>query len=72
MLAVTGPVQQLAAASRQFQLPSSQDIPSVSPNIPDYRKINFIEYDDARYGASAQRKRAIARWKKEVSPAVAC
>jgi iron(III) transport system substrate-binding protein len=69
--ALTGPVQQLAAASRQFQLPSSQDIPSVSPNTPDFRKINFIKYDYARYGASAERKRLIARWEKEVNPAVA-
>jgi iron(III) transport system substrate-binding protein len=59
-------VQQIAFASRQFQLPSSAGIPSVDRRVPDFKVIKFIDYDYAKYGASAERKRLISRWEREV------
>ena len=39
----------------------------MDPNVPDFKKIKLIPYDSARYGASAERKRLIARWEKDVN-----
>jgi iron(III) transport system substrate-binding protein len=39
----------------------------VDPNVPDFKKIKLIKYDYAKYGASAERRRLIARWEKEVN-----
>ena len=64
--ALTPQAQQFGAASRQFQLPSNKATP-VDPNVPDFKKIKLISYDYAKYGASAERKRLIARWEKDVN-----
>ncbi len=63
--ALTAPAQQIAAATRQFQLPSNRSA-QVDPRVPDFKTIRFIAYDYARYGRSAERKRLIERWEKEV------
>jgi iron(III) transport system substrate-binding protein len=59
-------VQQIAFASRQFQLPSSTGIVAVDRRVPDFTRIKLIDYNYARYGASAERKRLIARWERDV------
>jgi len=64
--ALTPQAQQFGAASRQYQLPSNKATP-VDPNVPDFKKIKLIAYDYAKYGASAERKRLIARWEKDVN-----
>lgn len=64
--ALTAQAQQFGAAARQFQLPSNKATP-VDPRVPDFKKIRFIKYDYARYGASAERRRLIARWEKDVN-----
>ena len=56
----------MAAAARQFQVPSSKAA-RVDPHVPDFKQIKFIDYDYAKYGASAERRRLIARWEKEVN-----
>lgn len=63
--ALTPAAQQLGAAHQQFQLPSNVDA-RLDPRIPDFRKIKFIDHDHARDGASAERRRLIARWEKQV------
>lgn len=57
--------QQFGAAARAYQLPSNASTP-VDRNVPDMKKIKLIDYDYARYGTSAERKRLISRWEKEV------
>jgi iron(III) transport system substrate-binding protein len=37
------------------------------PRVPDFKKIKFINYDYAKYGASAERKRLIGKWEKDVN-----
>jgi len=64
--ALTPQAQQFGAASKQFQLPSNKATP-VDPRVPDFKKIKFINYDYAKYGASAERKRLISKWEKEVN-----
>jgi iron(III) transport system substrate-binding protein len=57
--------QQFGAAARAYQLPSNMATP-VDPHVPQVSKIKLIDYDYARYGTSAERKRLISRWEKEV------
>ena len=64
--ALTPQAQQFGAASKQFQLPSNKATP-VDARVPDFKKIKFIDYDYAKYGASAERRRLIARWEKDVN-----
>ncbi|MFO1217716.1 MAG: ABC transporter substrate-binding protein [Burkholderiaceae bacterium] len=64
--ALTPQAQQFGAASKQFQLPSNKSTP-IDPRVPDFKSIKFINYDYAKYGASAERRRLIARWEKDVN-----
>ena len=64
--ALTPQAQQSGAATRQFQLPANKATP-VDPRVPDFKKIRLIDYDYAKYGAGAERKRLIARWEKDVN-----
>ncbi len=64
--ALTPQAQQFGAATRQYQLPSNKATP-VDPHVPDFRKIKLIDYDYAKYGASAERRRLISKWEKEVN-----
>ena len=64
--ALTPQAQTFGAAAKQFQLPSNKSTP-VDANVPDFKKIKMINYDYAKYGASAERRRLIARWEKDVN-----
>lgn len=64
--ALTPAAQEMAAAAKQFQLPSNKAA-KVDANVPDFKKIKFIKYDYAKYGASAERRRLIARWERDVN-----
>jgi iron(III) transport system substrate-binding protein len=64
--ALTPQAQQFGAATRQFQLPSNKATP-IDPRVPDFKSIKFIDYDYAKYGASAERKRLISKWEKDVN-----
>ena len=64
--ALTAAAQEMGAAAKQFQVPSNKAA-KVDPRVPDFKKIKFISYDYAKYGASAERRRLISRWEKEVN-----
>jgi iron(III) transport system substrate-binding protein len=63
--ALTPGGQQFGLAARQFQLPSNTKV-TKDPRMTDPAKVKLINYDYAKYGASAERRRLIARWEKEV------
>ncbi len=63
--ALTPGGQQFGLAARQFQLPSHTGVPK-DPRMADPAKVKLINYDYAKYGASAERRRLIARWEKEI------
>lgn len=64
--ALTPAAQELAAQNKQFQLPSNPAA-KLDPRVPDFKHIKFIDYDYAKYGSSAERRRLIARWEKDVN-----
>jgi iron(III) transport system substrate-binding protein len=63
---LTAAAQEMGAAAKQFQLPSNKSA-KVDPRVPDFKTIKFINYDYAKYGASTERRRLIAKWEKEVN-----
>ncbi len=63
--ALTPGGQQFGIAAKQFQLPSNTKV-AKDPRMSDPSKIKLIDYDYAKYGASAERRRLIAKWEKEV------
>lgn len=64
--ALTPPAQELGVATKQFQLPSNKAT-KLDSRMPDFKKVKMIDYDYAKYGSSAERKRLIERWEKEVN-----
>ncbi len=58
--------QRVAATSRSYQFPSNRSTPAPE-GAPNVKGAKFITYDLAKYGASAERRRLIDRWEKEVS-----
>ena len=64
--ALTAPAQSLGARSKQFQVPSnrSAEVPKEAPKLSE---IKLIEYDFKKYGSSAERRRLIDRWEREVN-----
>ena len=63
--ALTPGGQQFGLAAHQYQLPSNTKV-ARDPRMSDPGKIKLINYDYAKYGASAERKRLIAKWEKEI------
>ncbi|MES2936805.1 MAG: ABC transporter substrate-binding protein [Pseudomonadota bacterium] len=63
--ALTPGGQQFGLAAKQFQLPSNAKVPKDN-RMTDPAKIKLINYDYAKYGASAERRRLIGKWEKEV------
>ena len=63
--ALTPKAQALGAQAKQFQLPSNVATP-VSPLSPKVGEIKLIDYDFAKYGTTAERKRLLERWDREV------
>jgi len=57
--------QALAEKAKQYQLPSNAQTP-ISPLSPKMSEIRLINYDFAKYGTTAERKRLLERWDREV------
>ena len=57
--------QAIAPQFGSFQVPSNSAVPP-PPEAPDLSKIKLINYDFAKYGSSAERKRLLGRWSNEV------
>lgn len=63
--ALTPKAQALGAQNKQFQIPSNVNAP-ISPLAPKLSDVKLIDYDFARYGHAAERKRLLERWDREV------
>ena len=64
--ALTPAAQELGVAAKQFQMPSNKNA-KLDARMPDFKKAKMIDYDYAKYGSSAERKRLIERWEKDVN-----
>ena len=51
-----------------FQVPSNADVP-IPKDAPDLSQIKLIDYDFAKYGSTAERRRLLGRWTTEIKGA---
>jgi iron(III) transport system substrate-binding protein len=63
--ALTPEAQALGAETKSFQIPSNLKA-KVPPQAPRLDQTKVIDYDFAKYGSSAERKRLLSKWDKEV------
>jgi len=63
--ALTPQAQQLGFAAKVYTQPSNVATP-LDPRVPDYKKIKLIDYDYAKYGSAAERRRLILNWERNV------
>jgi iron(III) transport system substrate-binding protein len=63
--ALTPDAQKLGAMANSYQNPSNMDAP-IPEQAPRMSEIKLIKYDFAKYGSSAERKRLLGRWDKEI------
>ncbi|MCE2523015.1 MAG: ABC transporter substrate-binding protein [Rhodobacteraceae bacterium] len=64
--ALSAEAQNLALQVNAFQVPSNSNA-ETSSSAPDMSMIKLIDYDFAKYGSSAERKRLLQKWDEEVS-----
>jgi iron(III) transport system substrate-binding protein len=63
--ALTAEAQGLGARAKSYQVPSHRNA-AVPTRAPRLAELKLIDYDFARYGQSAERKRLVERWEREV------
>ena len=63
--ALTPEAQSIGAEAKAFQMPSNKNA-KVPPQAPRLEQIKVIDYDFGKYGSSAERKRLLSKWDKEV------
>jgi len=63
--ALTPEAQGLGAETKAYQIPSNKNA-KVPPQAPRLDQTKVIDYDFAKYGSSAERKRLLSKWDKEV------
>jgi iron(III) transport system substrate-binding protein len=64
--ALTPAAQALGATQgKSYQVPSNKNAP-VPPQAPKLTEIKLIDYDFAKYGSSAERRRLLSKWDNEV------
>jgi iron(III) transport system substrate-binding protein len=63
--ALTPEAQALGAQAKAYQVPSNKSAP-VPAEAPKFTQIKLINYDFVKYGSSAERKRLLSTWDKEV------
>ncbi|MCC6193361.1 MAG: extracellular solute-binding protein, partial [Burkholderiales bacterium] len=65
--ALTPEAQSIAGQTKvSFQVPSNKNA-FVPPQAPKLGDIKLIDYDFAKWGSSAERKRLLSKWDKEVA-----
>jgi iron(III) transport system substrate-binding protein len=63
--ALTPAAQKIGGELKNFQTPSNKSVPA-PPGAPKMEDIKLINYDFAKYGGAAERKRLLEKWDKEV------
>ena len=63
--ALTPAAQQFAYAARVYVVPSNVATP-LDPKSPDLKNIRLIDYDYAKYGSAAERRRLILNWERRI------
>lgn len=60
--------QQVGLDVKEYAIPTNRNV-TLPPQVPPLTSIKVIAYDFAKYGSSAERKRLLDRWEKEINSA---
>ena len=63
--ALTREAQQIGLDIKEYAIPTNRSVP-LPPQVPNLSDMRLIDYDTAKYGSSAERKRLLARWEREI------
>jgi len=63
--ALTPAAQELAVRGHSYQIPSAKAA-KIPPEAPKLSEIKLIDFDFAKYGSSAERRRLLSKWDNEV------
>jgi iron(III) transport system substrate-binding protein len=63
--ALSPEAQSIGAEAKAFQVPSNRSA-KIPPEAPRVELLKVIDYDFGKYGSSAERKRLLSKWDKEV------
>ena len=63
--ALSPDAQKLMPKAKSYQVPSNASV-DPPPEAPKVEQIKLIDYDFGKYGSSAERKRLLAKWDKDV------
>jgi iron(III) transport system substrate-binding protein len=58
--------QQVGLDVKEYAIPTNRNV-TLPPQVPPLASIKVIPYDFAKYGSSAERKRLLERWEKEIN-----
>jgi iron(III) transport system substrate-binding protein len=60
--------QQIGLDVKEYAIPTNRNV-ALPAQVPPMTSIKVIDYDFAKYGSSAERKRLLDRWEKEINSA---
>lgn len=58
--------QRVGLDVKEYAIPTNRSV-ALPPQVPPLTSIKVIDYDFAKYGSSAERKRLLERWEKEIN-----
>jgi iron(III) transport system substrate-binding protein len=64
--ALTVDAQKIGLQVGEYAIPTNRNVP-LPPQVPNLASIKLIDYDTAKYGSAAERKRLLERWEKEIN-----
>jgi iron(III) transport system substrate-binding protein len=62
---MTAPAQEIGAQFNQFHFPAHVAA-KIDPRVPNVSSVKLVDYDFAKYGSSAERRRLLAKWDAEI------
>jgi len=64
--ALTPEAQKIGLDIKEYAIPTNRNVP-LPPQVPNLAEIKLIDYDSAKYGSTAERKRLLDKWEKEIN-----
>jgi iron(III) transport system substrate-binding protein len=64
--ALTADAQKIGLQVGEYAIPTNRNVPLPS-QVPNLTSIKLIDYDTAKFGSTAERKRLLERWEKEIN-----
>lgn len=58
--------QRIGLDVKEYAIPTNRNV-ALPPQVPKLADIKVIDYDFAKYGSSAERRRLLDRWEKEIN-----